>query len=210
MYPAACIPIDMRCLECGSLVRKVDSKYQCQYPECKKTFSQDEIDEPNSFYERVCDYCYEHNCPISDNRLPTLDRPRIFKALQRLRAGESMEEIKKDCHKMIRSFRPIEKWGTIEKHFVRVLEKALGEAHLPVRDFVFSRNGDSWEIIYQGTSLPPIRHRIGFKYIHYFLGHPGEQFKTPLQLEIAVMGSPIESSLGRKLSSLSSTEHGED
>ena len=88
-------------------------------------------------------------------------------------------------------------------------QKALESLILPDRDFVFTSDGDFWEIVYEGNTLPPIKHQIGLEYIAYLLGHPGERFK-PRQLEIAVRKFPSGSDPDTAYSNMSEERLGED
>jgi len=72
-----------------------------------------------------------------------------------------------------------------------VVHLALKAVILPVRDFVFCKNGDFWEIVYEDKPFPMVKHETGLDYISHLLGHAGARFETPHQLEDAVKGVVI-------------------
>jgi len=73
-----------------------------------------------------------------------------------------------------------------------VAHRALKAVIRPVRDFVFMKNGDYWDIVYGGLPFPHIKHEIGLDYISHLLSNRGSHF-TPRQLETAVRKFPSES-----------------
>ena len=108
------------CPYCAFCFRKINSKYQCL--ECEKTFSQDEVDDLNSFLEKLTWACRERGWTITHNSLPTLDWPQVVKERREYwDNNKPLEDIIRGCQGMIRSYKPI------EKERVRILAKALGD-----------------------------------------------------------------------------------
>jgi len=83
-------------------------------------------------------------------------------------------------------------------HLIEALAKALlqpSEPQAPFSDVkakpdcnTFRKEGDFWHVVYKGEQLPPIKHSLGFEYIHRALG--GATFERPLELYQTVAGGP--------------------
>ena len=58
---------------------------------------------------------------------------------------------------------------------------------------VFRRKGDYWNVRYAGKASLQLKDSTGMQYIGYLLGHPGEKFRTPLELERVVKRPEVES-----------------
>ncbi len=51
-----------------------------------------------------------------------------------------------------------------------------GDAH--IENYVFRKDGASWEIVFNGNRLKPMRHMLGFQYIAALLERPGKQLSA--------------------------------
>lgn len=112
--------------------------------------------------------------------------------LHKRHAGQICEVIDSAIQNHVKEIRE----GTLPESCLLILAlpekyRSSGESpRLEKRQYAFRKQGDFWEIIFEGKEVPPFKDEKGLHYIAYLIRHPNQAIHV-LKLVYEVDGTPL-------------------